>query len=121
MMAQEQMEVKILKLETENDEIKRTISEMQQEIKKTCSLLEQLADLMTSGKQAITMAKILLSESDMKALENGEIVSAMIYGYLIGIQKDTRKPEKVKEEEEQSYVMQFLCYFPSYSGTKRKR
>lgn len=46
------------------------------------------------------MAKILLSESDMKALKNGEIVSAMIYGYLIGIQKDTRKPEKVKEEEE---------------------
>lgn len=38
------------------------------------------------------MAKILLSES--------EIVSAMIYGYLIGIQKDTRKPEKAKEEEE---------------------
>lgn len=50
MMAQEHMEVEILKLETENDEIKRTISEMQQEIKKTCSLLEQLADLMTSGK-----------------------------------------------------------------------
>lgn len=46
------------------------------------------------------MAKILLSESDVKALENGEIVSDMIYGYLIGIQKDTRKPEKVKEEEE---------------------
>ena len=43
MMTQEQMEVEILKLETEN-------SEMQQEIKKTCSLLEQLADLMTSGK-----------------------------------------------------------------------
>ena len=50
MMAQEQMEVEILKLETENDEIKRTISEIQLEIKKTCSLLEQLADLMTSGK-----------------------------------------------------------------------
>ena len=50
MMAQEQMEVEILKLETENDEIKRTISEMQQEIKKTVSLLEQLAVLMTSGK-----------------------------------------------------------------------
>lgn len=97
MMTQEQMEVEILKLETENDEIKRTISEMQQEIKKTCSLLEQLADLMTSGKQEITMAKILLSESDMKALNNGEIVSAMIYGYLIGIQKDTRKPEKKTE------------------------
>lgn len=46
------------------------------------------------------MAKILLSESDMKALNNGEIVSAMIYRYLIGIQKDTRKPEKAKEEEE---------------------
>lgn len=46
------------------------------------------------------MAKILLSESAMKALNNGEIVSVMIYGYLIGIQKDTRKPEKVKEEEE---------------------
>ena len=47
------------------------------------------------------MAKILLSESAMKALNNGEIVSVMIYGYLIGIQKDTRKPEKVKEEEEE--------------------
>lgn len=46
------------------------------------------------------MAKILLSESDMKALNNGEIVSAMIYGHLIGIQKDTRKSEKAKEEEE---------------------
>lgn len=34
MMTQEQMEVEIMKLETENDEIKRTISEMQQEIKK---------------------------------------------------------------------------------------
>lgn len=34
MMAQEQMEVEILKLETENDEIKRTISEMQQELKR---------------------------------------------------------------------------------------
>lgn len=44
------------------------------------------------------MAKILLSESDMKALNNGEIVSAMIYGYLIGIQKDNRKPEKKTEE-----------------------
>lgn len=44
------------------------------------------------------MAKILLSESDVKALENGEIISAMIYGYLIGIQKDTRKPEKKTEE-----------------------
>lgn len=43
------------------------------------------------------MAKIFLSESDVKALENGEIVSAMIYGYLVGIQKDTRKPEKKTE------------------------
>ena len=46
------------------------------------------------------MAKILLSERDIKALENGEVVSAMVYGYLIGIQKDTKKPEKVKEDEE---------------------
>ena len=46
------------------------------------------------------MAKILLSESDIKALENGEVVSAMVYGYLIGIQKGTIKPEKVKEDEE---------------------
>ena len=43
------------------------------------------------------MAKILLSESDVKALENGEVVTAMVYGYLIGIQKDTRKPEKKTE------------------------
>lgn len=43
------------------------------------------------------MAKKLLSESAMKALNNGEIVSVMIYGYLIGIQKDTRKPEKKTE------------------------
>ena len=47
------------------------------------------------------MARILLSEDSMKALENGEVVTAMVYGYLIGIQKDTRKPEKVKEEEEE--------------------
>lgn len=50
MMTQEQMEVEILKLETENDEIKRTISEMQQEIKKLASLLELMANLVTSGK-----------------------------------------------------------------------
>lgn len=50
MMTQEQIEVEIMKLETENDEIKRTISEMQQKIKKTVRLLEQLAGLMTSGK-----------------------------------------------------------------------
>ena len=41
------------------------------------------------------MAKILLSESDVKALENGEIISVMIYGYLVGIQKDNRKPLKM--------------------------
>ena len=45
------------------------------------------------------MAKIFLSESDVKALENSEIVSVMVYGYLVGIQKDNRKPEKAKEEE----------------------
>lgn len=68
MMTQEQMEVEIMKLETENDEIKRTISEMQQEIKManneineiilemqqeikvTVSLLKQVAVLMTSRK-----------------------------------------------------------------------
>lgn len=49
-MTQEQMEVEIMKLKMANDEIKWTISEMQQEIKKTVSLLEQVADLMTSGK-----------------------------------------------------------------------
>ena len=49
-MTPEHMEVKIMNLETQNDEIKRTISEMQQELKKTVSLLEQMADLMTSGK-----------------------------------------------------------------------
>ena len=37
MMTQEQMEVEIMKLETENNEIKEIISEMQQEIKKRCS------------------------------------------------------------------------------------
>lgn len=50
MMTQEQMEVEIMKLETENDEIKRTISEMQQEIKVTVSLLKQVAVLMISRK-----------------------------------------------------------------------
>lgn len=50
MMTQEQMEVEIMKLKMANNEIKETISEMQQEIKKTVSLLEQIADLMTSGK-----------------------------------------------------------------------
>ena len=50
MMTQEQMEVEIIKLKIANDEIKETISEMQHEIKKTVSLLEQIADLMTSGK-----------------------------------------------------------------------
>lgn len=50
MMTQEQMEVEIMKLKMANNEIKETISEMQQEIKKTVSLLEQVADLMTSGK-----------------------------------------------------------------------
>nr|DAH91872.1 MAG TPA: Flagella accessory protein C (FlaC) [Caudoviricetes sp.] len=50
MMTQEQMEAEIMKLKMANNEIKATISEMQQEIKKTVSLLEQVADLMTSGK-----------------------------------------------------------------------
>ncbi len=50
MMTQEQMEVEIMKLETENDEIKLTISEMQQGIKKIVSLLELMANLVTSGK-----------------------------------------------------------------------
>lgn len=50
MMTQEQMEAEIMKLKMANNEIKETISEMQQEIKKTVSLLEQVADLMTSGK-----------------------------------------------------------------------
>lgn len=50
MMTQEQMEAEIMKLKMANNEIKETISEMQQEIKKTVSLLEQIADLMTSGK-----------------------------------------------------------------------
>lgn len=100
MMTQEQMEVEILKLKKENNEIKETISEMQRNIRKTASLLDLIARIVTPGKQAIIMAKILLSESDIKALENGEVVSAMVYGYLIGVQKDTRKPEKAKEEEE---------------------
>jgi hypothetical protein len=50
MMTQEQIEAEIMKLKMANNEIKETISEMQQEIKKTVSLLEQIADLMTSGK-----------------------------------------------------------------------
>lgn len=50
MMTQEQMEAEIMKLKMANNEIKETISEMQQEIKKTVSLLEHIADLMTSGK-----------------------------------------------------------------------
>lgn len=50
MMTQEQMEAEIMKLKMANNEIKETISEMQQEIKKTVSLLEQVADLMTSRK-----------------------------------------------------------------------
>ena len=50
MMTQEQMEVEIMKLETENNEIKEIISEMQQEIKETVSLLKQVAVLMTSRK-----------------------------------------------------------------------
>lgn len=50
MMTQEQMEAEIMKLKMANNEIKATISEMQQGIKKIVSLLEQVADLMTSGK-----------------------------------------------------------------------
>ena len=50
MMTQEQMEEEIIQLKKEKNEIKETISEMQQEIKKTVSLLERMADLMTSGK-----------------------------------------------------------------------
>lgn len=50
MMTQEQMEVEIIKLKIANNEIKETISEIQQEIKKTVGLLDQIADLMTSGK-----------------------------------------------------------------------
>lgn len=50
MMTQEQMEVEIMKLETENNEIKEIISEMQQEIKETVSLLKQVTVLMTSRK-----------------------------------------------------------------------
>lgn len=50
MMTQEQMEEEIIQLKKENNEIKETISEIQQEIKKTVVLLEQVADLMTSGK-----------------------------------------------------------------------
>lgn len=50
MMTQEQMEIEIVKLKVANDEIKETISEMQQEIKKTVSLLELIANLVTPGK-----------------------------------------------------------------------
>lgn len=47
MMTQEQMEIEIMKLKMENKEI---ILEMQQQIKETVSLLEQVAVLMTSRK-----------------------------------------------------------------------
>jgi hypothetical protein len=50
MMTQEQMEVEIMKLKMANDEINLTISEMQQGIKKIVSLLELMANLVTSGK-----------------------------------------------------------------------
>ena len=50
MMAQEQMEVEIMKLKMANNEINEIILEMQQEIKATVSLLKQVAVLMTLRK-----------------------------------------------------------------------
>ena len=50
MMTQEQMEIEIMNLKMENNEIKEIILEMQQQIKETVSLLEQVVVLMTSRK-----------------------------------------------------------------------
>ena len=50
MMTQEQMEAEIIKLKIANDEIKETISEMQRNIRKTASLLDLIAGIVTPGK-----------------------------------------------------------------------
>lgn len=50
MMTQEQMEEEIIQLKKEKNEIKEIISEMHREIRKTASLLDLIARIVTPGK-----------------------------------------------------------------------
>ena len=43
---------------------------------------------------------ITLSNEDMEELQNGGMVKALVFGYVIGIQKAKEQPEINENEEE---------------------
>ena len=44
---------------------------------------------------------ITLSKEDMEELNNGGMVKALVFGYVIGIQKVKEQPEINKNEDEE--------------------
>ena len=44
---------------------------------------------------------ITLSNEDMEELQNGGMVKALIFGYVIGIQKEKETQEITKNEDEE--------------------
>ena len=44
---------------------------------------------------------ITLSKEDMEELNNGGMVKALVFGYVIGIQKAKEQPEINKNEDEE--------------------
>ena len=44
---------------------------------------------------------ITLSKEDMEELQNGGMVKALVFGYVIGIQKVKEQPEINKNEDEE--------------------
>ena len=44
---------------------------------------------------------ITLSNEDMEELQNGGMVKALVFGYVIGIQKVKEQPEINKNDEEE--------------------
>ena len=44
---------------------------------------------------------ITLSNEDMEELQNGGMVKALVFGYVIGIQKVKEQPEINKNEDEE--------------------
>ena len=44
---------------------------------------------------------ITLSNEDMEELQNGGMVKALVFGYVIGIQKAKETPEINKNEDEE--------------------
>ena len=44
---------------------------------------------------------ITLSNEDMEELQNGGMVKALVFGYVIGIQKAKETPEIINNEDEE--------------------